>query len=499
MTLTDGDHPLGVTGPSSLIDLHSDIWIHVATFLPTPALAALMQTSSHLVELAASALCTRTKDTPLRRALDVVSFYHFLRIGDSISRRAARVKVLRFEIGDAADLYQLPDISPGEVINAFTEILHHCRDLRRLQMIQWYYQVPPSHIYRSISHSGLLEELELNVVEEVEEEDVLQLANLPLRTLLCSSTARVSSKPRDYAVLGTGPLARTLVEVQLPLPAHACTLLGATFNSVRKLRISVPRHSTFVNDLRITFPNISHLTLLGQCPWHDPRRPWASRHAEDGNDVIRQAHQQQWKDDPNMLPALKYVRVEDPRAAYILGLNKPISWISIKWLSYTPSHIFPDVIAHTHPTSLEFVLDNPNYRGSLLIDNGPFGGLQELADRPGAVSSLRCLTIHFRCFMIPSVERDLDEALDMLESVLRHLPISHLMLKLDTGPVYPDFLDYIKETYDPQEGVEILDAAEGWAELMAEASSGSECTFRRTAFAVGSSLVRSLAERESSR
>ena len=58
----------------------------------------------------------------------------------------------------------------------------------------------------------------------------------------------------------------------------------------------------------------------------------------------------------------------------------------------------------------------------------------------------------------------------MLDLVLRQFPITHLMLKLDTGPVYPDFVSRIKETYDADEGAEILESAEGWAEVMAEGS-----------------------------
>ena len=379
-----------------------------------------MQTSSHLVEIATSALCARTKDAPLRYAADIISFYRFLRVDDLKSRRATRVKALCFEVGDAAVLYHTSNgIDPDEAIDALIAILHHCRQLRHLRMIQWYYQVPPSHIYRAISSFEHLDELQLNIMDDILEEDVLRLANLPLRRLTCLSIRRALLNPENYMALGRGRLATTLVELQLPVQPQICKMLGATFSSVRKLGLSAPKHSTFVNDLQLIFPNISHLTLLGHCPWDDPRRTWADGNAEDRNEAIRQTHQQQWNDTPSMWPDLKYVHVADPRAAYLLGLKKSVPWISINWMCYTPAHIFPMILEDTRPTALEFVLDDSNYYGSLQIPQGPFDGLRQLTDRPGVVSSVRYLVVHFRRFTVPSVDRQLHEAIVRITSVSR--------------------------------------------------------------------------------
>ncbi|KAM5538046.1 hypothetical protein V8D89_008243 [Ganoderma adspersum] len=274
------------------------------------------------------------------------------------------------------------------------------------------------------------------------------------------------------------PLARTLVELELPIHAHKCKLLNATFASVRKLGLWVPRGRAFVNDLCCTFPSVSHLTLHGQCPWTHEYGMWVVEGGEGANEVVRETHVEQWKGLAGVWPDLAVVCVEDPRTAYLLGLGgRAIPSLSLAWLSCTPEHVFPTAVEDTHPTCIQFVMDVVTYMGSLSVGGGPFAALSHLASRPDAFSSLRYLVVHIRRFTIQQLCTEYADQL--LASALEDLPITHLVLKLDYGPFHLDTVhsertnpaaDYGQDTYDKGEGIELLDAVETWATLIAGTS-----------------------------
>ncbi|KAI1791650.1 hypothetical protein LXA43DRAFT_1009939 [Ganoderma leucocontextum] len=469
-----------------LIDLNVDVQSHIISFLSSPLdLFALRRTSMYFLELTTSALCAKTKDMPLRCAADLVAFYRFLRIGDPSSRTAVLVKDLRFELQpdllrDAnSNGYQLPGIDLSEAVEAFTGILDHCRHLRRLHMVRWYPPVPPSLLYHALSNLTDLEELELNIDQDVETQDLLRLANLPLRRLVCLCAPQMASQFRHFAVFG--PLARILVELELPMYAHKCKFLGATFISVRKLALWVSRGRAFVHDLHPTFPNLSHLTLRGQCPWGHPHGRWVNENGEATNEEIRRTHTEQWKGVSGAWPSLKSIRVEDPRTAYLLVLNRSVPCLSLTWLSNTPEHVFPTAVADTRPTCLEFVIDQQSYMGSLRVRQGPYVGLLELAGRPAATSSLRYLVVYFRRFNIPSERWCVEDAdiIHLLASAVANLPVTHLMIKFDFGSLYLDsihrnrrdaIVNYLQYTYDNEDGIKLLNVAETWVTELAGSS-----------------------------
>ncbi len=391
-----------------LAALNMDVQRHIISFLSSPSdLVALRSTSADFVDLTASALCAMTKDMPLRCGPDLVAFHHFLRTGDPYSRTADLVKDLIFHLGpslspaDNPNRHQLPEIDHDEGIEAFIGILDHCRHLRRLHMmVQWEPQVPPSLLFHALSNLTLLEELDMNLDEEMETVDLLQLVNLPLRRLACLCPPRMAPQFGHFAVFG--PLARTLVELDLPMYAHKCKLLGATFASVRKLGLWVPRGRAFVHDLHSAFPNLSHLTLRGQCPWTHQWGTWIVGGGEATNETIRTTHVEQWKElSGGVWPALKVIRVEDPRTAYLLGLqDRYITSLSLTWLSYTPEHVVLTAVEDTHPTCIEFVMDLETYTGSMSVGGGPYGVLSQLVGLPDAISSLRYVIVHLRRFSI---------------------------------------------------------------------------------------------------
>ena len=121
------------------------------------------------------------------------------------------------------------------------------------------------------------------------------------------------------------------------------------------------------------------------------------------NETIRAMHVDQWK-SPGLSgawPALAVLRVEDPRTAYLLGLDRPVAALSLAWLSYTPEHVFVTAVADTHPACVEFVLDLPSYMGSLSVGAGPYAALAHLGERPDATASLRYIVVHLRRFTVP--------------------------------------------------------------------------------------------------
>ena len=384
--------------------LNLDVQRHIVSFLSSlPDLVALRSTSADFLDLATPALCAVTKDTPLRCRADLVAFYRFLRAGDPTSHTADLVKDLRFQVrpalafdlGDGSN----PEIGQDEAIEAFIGILDHCRHLRRLHMIQWEYQVPPSLLFHALSHLTVLEDLEINLDEEVEAVDLLQLVGLPLRRLAVLCAPRMAPQFGHFAAIA--PLARTLVELELPVYAHKCRLLNATFASVRKLSLWVPRGRAFVNDLCCTFPSVSHLALRGQCPWTHQHGMWVVEGGEEANEVVRETHVEQWKGLAGVWPDLAVIRVEDPRTVYLLGLGgRTIPSLSLAWLSFTPEHVLPTAVEDTHPTCIQFVMDVVTYMGSLSVGGGPFAALSHLAGRSDAIPSLRYLVVHMRRFTI---------------------------------------------------------------------------------------------------
>ncbi|PIL24447.1 hypothetical protein GSI_14201 [Ganoderma sinense ZZ0214-1] len=439
-----------------------------------------------------------TKDTPLRCRADLLAFYRFLRPGDPSSRTADLVRDLRFQIGPSPvpanhrDRRQLPEIGQDEAIEAFIGILDHCRRLRRLHIVQleWDLQVPPSLLFHTLSHLTLLEDLEINLDEEVEPVDLHQLAALPLRRLTCLWAPRMAPQFGEFAAIA--PLARTLVELDLPMYAHKCKLFNATFPSVRKVALWVPRGRAFVTGLCSTFPGLSHLTLRGQCPWTHQWGTWIVHGGEATNETIRETHVEQWKGLPGAWPDLAVVRVEDPRTAYLLGLDRSVASLSLAWLSYTPESAFVTAVEDTHPTCVEFVMDLPTYMGSMSVGGGPYGALSQL----DSISSLQYLVVHLRKFSIQMLCGESVEPIHLLASALEDLPVTHLVIKLDLGPFglhvmerdrVHTVVDYGQDVYNAEDGVKLLDAAETWATLIA----GSSRTLQWIAVYVPRDRVRS--------
>ena len=389
--------------------LNLDVQRHIISFLSSPSdLIALRSTSSDFVDLATWALCAMTKDMPLRCGADMVAFYRFLRIGDPSSRTADLVKDLRFQLDrsslptDYLEYEQLPSLClEGEAIAAFTCILDRCRHLRCLHLVQWEPQVPPYVLFHALSNLTLLEELVMKLDYDVRTEDLRRLVNLPLRRLVCLCAPRMASQFNHFAALG--PLAKTLVELDLPLYAHKCGSLNATFPAVRKLGLCVPRGRAFVNDLYPAFPNLTHLTLHGQCPWTHQHGMWVVDGGEEINETVRAMHVEQWEGLSGVWPSLTTIRVEDPRTAYLLGLRRSVASLSLTWLSHTPRHVFLTAVEDTHPTCLEFVIDHATYMGSMSVGGGPFGALSQLADRPEAISSLQYVVVYLRRFDISAL------------------------------------------------------------------------------------------------